>query len=124
MRIDIWGPPRAAPSNGQAIGRAAAARRSLVRCRSQTRARAANQRAHVPCFATWCPLRGAAIVPRRVDPSTLPPSAGSDGNLGNGERVPGVVVVFSGGAPAARFFPLESGALVLGRREGSTGKLD
>jgi DNA-binding NtrC family response regulator len=63
-------------------------------------------------------------VPRRVDPPTLPPSVGSDGGFGTGERVPGVVVVFSGGAPAARILPLESGALELGRREGSTGKLD
>jgi len=60
----------------------------------------------------------------RVDPATLPPSAGSGGGPGTGERVPGVVVVFSGGAPAARCLRLESGALVLGRREGTTGKLD
>jgi DNA-binding NtrC family response regulator len=59
-----------------------------------------------------------------VDPPTLPPSVGSDGGFGTGERVPGVVIVFSGGAPAARVLPLESEALVLGRREGTTGKLD
>jgi DNA-binding NtrC family response regulator len=75
-------------------------------------------------FRRVVPPGWRSIVPRRVDPPTLPPSAGSDGGLGTGERVPGVVVVFSGGAPSARFLPLESGALVLGRREGSTGKLD
>jgi len=51
-------------------------------------------------------------------PSTYLHDAGRDD-----ARVPGVVVVFSGGAPSARVIPLPSGPLELGRGDGS-GTID
>ena len=59
-----------------------------------------------------------------MEPPTLPPSASSHAGQADGERVPGVIVVFSGGAPGARAIPLASGAVELGRGEGSAGKLE
>jgi transcriptional regulator with GAF, ATPase, and Fis domain len=58
-----------------------------------------------------------------VDPPTLPPSAADHDARGDGAPVPGLVVVFSGGAPAARVLPLAGGTLELGRGAGP-GKLD
>jgi DNA-binding NtrC family response regulator len=65
-------------------------------------------------------------IPRgRVDLSTLPPSAYDHrGGRDDGEHVPGVVVVFSGGTPTARIIPLASGPLEIGRGDGDAGKLD
>jgi DNA-binding NtrC family response regulator len=60
-----------------------------------------------------------------VDSRTLPPSASSHhDSRGDGAHVPGVIVVFSGGAPQARAIPLALGSLELGRGDASDGKLD
>jgi transcriptional regulator with GAF, ATPase, and Fis domain len=63
-----------------------------------------------------------------VEPPTLPPSGLQSADRDE-ERVPGLVVVFTGGAAAARVlrFPdpgKGGGALALGRGEGSPNKLD
>jgi transcriptional regulator with GAF, ATPase, and Fis domain len=54
-----------------------------------------------------------------VDSATLPPSSGSHRFGEDPDRRPGVVVVFSGGAAAARAIVLEAGSVVLGRGEGA-----
>jgi len=59
-----------------------------------------------------------------VEQPTLPPSAGGHGAGRDHGRVPGVVVVFTAGAPAARAVALDDGRLELGRRDGSPGQLD
>ena len=60
-----------------------------------------------------------------MESPTLPPSAAvrHDGP-GDGKQVPGVIVVFSGGAPCARPMALATGPLELGRGDVSAGKLD
>jgi DNA-binding NtrC family response regulator len=74
---------------------------------------------------------GAAAGPRApgissggVDPATLPPSTNYAPDRDGGERVPGVVVVFSGSAPGARVLRVASGGLELGRGDSSAGKLE
>ncbi|HWU86341.1 MAG TPA: sigma 54-interacting transcriptional regulator, partial [Kofleriaceae bacterium] len=60
-----------------------------------------------------------------MDPPTLPPSdVDHDSGRDSGERVPGVVVVFSGGAASARIVTLAPGSVELGRSDGSAGKID
>src|SRR5882672_7403446 len=59
----------------------------------------------------------------RVDSATLPPSSGSHGPGDDPDRRPGVVVVFSGGAAAARAIPLVDGSLELGRGESADGRV-
>jgi transcriptional regulator with GAF, ATPase, and Fis domain len=59
-----------------------------------------------------------------VEPPTLPPSLARDATGRDDDRVPGLVVVFSAGAAAARVLRLTDGTLELGRRDGSPGKLD
>ena len=60
-----------------------------------------------------------------VDQTTLPPSAnGADRASDAGARIPGVILVFSGGAASARVLPLDGGSLELGRDSDSVGKLD
>ena len=60
-----------------------------------------------------------------MDPPTLPPSSSSQTALGSDvERVPGIIVVLAAGEPAARAMTLTSGAVELGRGDGSPGKLD
>jgi hypothetical protein len=55
-----------------------------------------------------------------VDVPTLPPCIGGHAvRFGGDERVPGVVVVFSGGAPSARVMTLASAPLELGRGDPS-----
>jgi transcriptional regulator with PAS, ATPase and Fis domain len=49
---------------------------------------------------------------------------GHGGRREGGEPVPGVVVVFSAGAPCARVIPLAGGAVELGRGDGGPDKLD
>ncbi|MCU1280078.1 MAG: hypothetical protein JWM53_3624, partial [bacterium] len=62
---------------------------------------------------------------RVVDHPTLPPSAAAHPAASDGAaRVPGVVVLFAGGAPTARVMALQNGVLELGRGEASAGKLD
>jgi DNA-binding NtrC family response regulator len=60
--------------------------------------------------------------------ATLPPSTGGTGGTGggcdDGARVPGLVVVFSAGAPAARVLPATAGPLELGRGDAGAGKLE
>src|SRR5215831_19174965 len=60
----------------------------------------------------------------RVDPPTLPPSSGRHDTGRDDERVRGVVVVFSRGAPAARAIRLADGVLEVGRSDGTAGRLD
>jgi len=63
-------------------------------------------------------------IPRRVDPPTLPLSIIGHGDGRDDERVPGVVVVFSGGAPAARVITLASGPVEIGRHDADAGTID
>jgi DNA-binding NtrC family response regulator len=65
------------------------------------------------------------IPRRRVDPPTLPPSADShnDGS-DDSDRIPGVVVVFSGGFPRARVMPLASSPIEVGRSDAGPGKIE
>src|SRR3954465_1564467 len=58
-----------------------------------------------------------------MESPTLPPSSRSQSAHGDDGRVPGVILVFSSGAPAARVLPLDSGALELGRDRGA-GTID
>src|SRR4051812_137448 len=59
-----------------------------------------------------------------MEPTTLPPSSSNQNpHRGDGD-VPGVILVFSSGVPAARVLSLASGALELGRRDGSSGTID
>jgi DNA-binding NtrC family response regulator len=77
-------------------------------------------------LATGGPLRSAAqvYVGPHVGAPTLPSShAGRDDGSG-GEQVPGVVMVFSRGAPHARVFSLASGALEIGRDDAGPGGID
>jgi DNA-binding NtrC family response regulator len=63
--------------------------------------------------------------PTVVENPTLPPStAGVRGGIDGGDRVPGIVLVFAGGAATARVMALDGGAVELGRGEGSPGKID
>ncbi|HEY0479976.1 MAG TPA: sigma 54-interacting transcriptional regulator [Kofleriaceae bacterium] len=56
---------------------------------------------------------------------TLPPSAGKhDAGDDDGARVPGVVIVFSGGAAAARAIPIGDGALEIGRGSLGLGNIE
>jgi DNA-binding NtrC family response regulator len=56
---------------------------------------------------------------------TLPPSAvGGSAGGDRSEYIPGVVVVFSGGAPVSRAISAGSGALDLGRGDDGAGKID
>jgi DNA-binding NtrC family response regulator len=59
-----------------------------------------------------------------VEPPTLPPSTGSGHADGDRQAIPGVVVVFSGGAAMARALLLAPGPLELGRRENGLGIID
>jgi DNA-binding NtrC family response regulator len=62
--------------------------------------------------------RGRAVyLAGRVDPNTLPPSAGRRRDR-DGGSVPGVVVVFSGGAALARAIAATGESLELGRGDG------
>lgn len=61
---------------------------------------------------------------RHVDSPTLPPSAARHGDKRDAGDVPGVIVVFSGGAACARAFPLAAGAFELGRGDHGDGKID
>jgi len=55
---------------------------------------------------------------------TLPPSMSGARAAEEAERVPGVIVVFAGGAACARAMPLDGGSLELGRGSDGAGKLD
>ncbi|HEX2686483.1 MAG TPA: sigma 54-interacting transcriptional regulator [Kofleriaceae bacterium] len=58
-------------------------------------------------------------------PPSFPPSVEIPDYSGeNGEHVPGLVVVFTGGAPSARVLTLASGPIDLGRSNPSTATLD
>jgi transcriptional regulator of acetoin/glycerol metabolism len=59
-----------------------------------------------------------------VEASTLRPSETSDSLAGDGERVPGVVLVFSGGGAQLSAMPLTDGALEVGRGENVSGRID
>ena len=60
-----------------------------------------------------------------MDPSTLPPSAGAHrDDRDDRERVPGVVLVFSGGAPGAQAMAAASGPFEIGRGLASARKID
>src|ERR1044071_9876554 len=60
----------------------------------------------------------------RVTQPTIPLSAADRSTGRDDGSDPGVVVVFSGGAAAARIMPLEAGRIELGRTDGSPGQLD
>jgi DNA-binding NtrC family response regulator len=82
---------------------------------------------HVPSLAE-CQLLAIACMydpARRVDSVTLPPSTYyHGGGRDNDAHVPGVVVVFSGGAPSARVIRCAPDPLELGRGDGSAGTID
>src|SRR5215510_4348893 len=52
--------------------------------------------------------RPTGILLHRVDPPTLPPSTGSYHARRDAEQVPGVAIVFSGGAPVVRVLAVGS----------------
>ncbi|HEX7839799.1 MAG TPA: sigma 54-interacting transcriptional regulator [Kofleriaceae bacterium] len=76
-------------------------------------------RTHVAPPATYLRLPRRMYIPHTGVDQTLPPSTiGQHGGLEGEDRIPGLVVVFTGGAPSARVLPVAPGGLELGRGEG------